>query len=171
MKDVYSFDIIVPEIDSTYVLGGQGNLWTEQVSTTPQVEYMNYPRALAISESMWTPKSKKNWNSVFGKVENHFGRFDAAGINYAQSAYDPVITVKKNDAGKTVITLATEIEGIDLYYTVDNSIPSHYHTKYAGAIEFPDGADNFRVIAYRDGKPVGRLISIMTEDLEKRVKK
>jgi hexosaminidase len=171
LKDVYAFDIIVPEIDSTYVLGGQGNLWTEQISTTAQAEYMNYPRALAISETMWTPKSKKNWDSFFGKVETHFGRFDAAGINYAQSVYDPIISVKKNDAGRIVITLATEIEGIDLYYTVDNSIPNHYHPKYISAIEFPEGADNFRVIAYRDGKPAGRLISIKAEDLEKRVKK
>jgi hexosaminidase len=132
---------------------------------------MNYPRALAISESMWTQKSKKNWNSFFEKVENHFGRFDAAGINYAQSVYDPVISVKKNDGGKTMITLTTEIEGIDLYYTVDNSIPNQYHPKYSGAIEFPEGADNFRVIAYRSGKPVGRLISIKADDLEKRVKK
>jgi hexosaminidase len=132
---------------------------------------MNYPRALAISESLWTPRSNKNWNSFFGKVEDHFARFDQAGINYAQSVYDPTIRVRKNDAGRITITLSTELDGIDLYYTVDNAIPNHYHPRYAGEIEFPEGADNFRVIAYRDGKPVGRLISIKAEDLEKRVKK
>jgi hypothetical protein len=35
----------------------------------------------------------------------------------------------------------------------------------------PEGADTFRVISYRDGQPMGRLISIKTPDLEKRVKK
>jgi hexosaminidase len=171
LKEVYNFDIIVPEIDSTFVLGGQGNLWTEQIPTTAQLEYMNYPRALAISESLWTPKSNKNWSNFFGKVEDHFARFDQAGINYARSVYDPSIRVRKNDAGKIIITLTAELDGIDLYYTVDNSIPNHYHPKYEGEIEFPEGADNFRVIAYRDGKPVGQLISIRAEDIEKRAKK
>ena len=106
-----------------------------------------------------------------GKVENHFARFDQAGINYSPSMYDAIITVKKNDSGKMIIELSTEAPGIELFYTVDNSIPNHYNTRYTGTIEFPDGADNFRVISYRNGKQIGRLISLKTEELEKRVRK
>ncbi|HEY9049823.1 MAG TPA: FN3 associated domain-containing protein, partial [Ohtaekwangia sp.] len=105
------------------------------------------------------------------RVEEHFKRFDAAHINYARSIYDPIIVVKKNNAGKLVIELSTEVPGLDIYYTVDNTIPNQYYSHYTSPIEFPDGADNLRLISYRKGEPIGHLISLKTEDLEKRVKK
>jgi hexosaminidase len=40
LNAVYKFDILAPGIDSTYVLGGQANLWTEQIPTPAQAEYM-----------------------------------------------------------------------------------------------------------------------------------
>jgi hexosaminidase len=171
LKDVYAFDLLPKEIDTTYVLGGQGNLWTEQIPTPQHAEYMTYPRAFAIAETVWTPESKKDWNSFAERVESHFERFDAAKINYAPSMYDPVITVKKNDKGQLVIDLTTEVPGLEIYYSVDNGVPNQYYPKYSQPIVFPNGADMLRVITYKGNEPAGRLISIKTEDLEKRVRK
>jgi hexosaminidase len=171
LKEVYTFDLVPAEMDSAYVLGAQGNLWTEQIPTEPQVEYMTYPRALAMAESFWTPEKQKDWNSFVPRVEHHFKRMDIARINYAQSIYDAIVTVRKNASGKLIVELATEVPGLDIYYTVDNSIPNQYYPKYNSPIEYPAGADNLRVITFRKGEPVGRLISLKTEDLEKRVKK
>jgi hexosaminidase len=171
LKEVYTFNLLPAEMDTTYVLGAQGNLWTEQIPTEPQVEYMTYPRALAMAESFWTPEKHKNWEKFLPRVENHFKRLDAAHINYARSIYDPIIVVKKNAAGKLVIELSTEVPGLDIYYTVDNTIPNQYYSHYTVPIEYPNGADNFRLITYRKGEPVGHLISLKTEDLENRVKK
>lgn len=172
LTDVYSFDPIPEGIDSTLILGGQGNLWTEQIQTSPQIEYMTYPRAFAISEIFWSPKPKKDWNSFTERVETHFDRFDEAKINYARSMYDPDVKVSKNKEGRLVVELVPEIEGLDMYYTIDNTIPNQYYSKYEAPVVFPkEGVEQFRVITYKDGKPVGRLISIETKDLEKRVKK
>lgn len=168
LREVYTFNLLPPGIDSTYVLGGQGNLWTEQIPSTSHVEYMTYPRAFAMAESLWSPSYKKNWNNFVGRVEDHFKRFDQAEVNYARSLYDPIITVKKKDSGTLVITLDTEVKGLDVLYTVDNSIPNPYYLRYTGPIELPAGADMFRVITYRNGKPLGHLISLKTEDLKKR---
>ena len=168
LKDVYNFNILPAGIDSTYVLGGQGNLWTEQIPTPAQVEYMTYPRALAIAETMWSPSSKKNWSNFVERVENQFSRFDLAKINYAVSMYDPIIKVTKNNTGRLVINLSTELDGLDLHYTLDNSVPNQYHAAYKGPIEVPADADNFKVISYRNGKPIGHLMSIKIEDLAKR---
>lgn len=171
LRNVYEFNLLPPGIDSAFVIGGQGNLWTEQVPTTAQAEYMTYPRALAMSETLWSPRARKNWSNFTGKVESHFARFDQARVNYASSMYDPVIAVKKSGSGKLTVELTTEAPGLDIYYTLDNSIPNPYHPKYTGPVELPQGTDNFRVITYRNGKPVGHLISLKTEDLEKRAKK
>ena len=37
-----------------HILGVQGNLWTEQITTPDYAEYMLYPRALAIAERGWS---------------------------------------------------------------------------------------------------------------------
>jgi hexosaminidase len=171
LKDTYMHEVIPPGVDSTYILGGQGNLWTEQVATTHQVEYMTYPRAFAMAESFWSPGSKKNWERFVKKVENHFERFDYAQINYSPSMYDPIIKVKKNANGSFAITLEPQVGDLSIHYTYDNTIPNKYSLKSNGEpIAYPDGADSFRVISYRNGKPIGRLITLKTEELAKRAK-
>ena len=171
LKLTYDHEVIPSGVDSTFILGGQGNLWTEQIPTTAQVEYMTYPRAFALAESFWSPQNKKDWSSFIGKVEKHFTRLDANEINFSPAIYDPVISVSKlND--EILITFDTEASGLEIHYTYDNTVPNKFSPVYSNApIEFPEGADNFRVQAYRDGKAIGRLISLKTEDLLKRLKK
>ncbi len=171
LKDVYAFNILPSEIDSAFVLGGQGNLWTEQIAVEQHAEYMTFPRAFAIAETLWSPKIRKDWDNFTERVESHFDRFDQSGVNYSKSMYDPIIGVRKNEAGLLEINMATEVNGLVIYYTIDNSIPNQYYTKYTEPIVFPEDVDMLRVITYRKGKPMGRLISIKTEDLEKRIKK
>ena len=72
-------------------MGGQGNLWTESVPHYRQVEYMVWPRALAISETLWTDARLRNWKFFVHRVEQQFERFDQSGVNYARSIYDPII--------------------------------------------------------------------------------
>ena len=170
LKDVYAFDPFPAEMDTTYVLGGQANLWTEQIPTTQQVEYMTYPRAFAVSETMWSNKNKKDWNGFVKRVESHFDRFDQAGINYACSIYDPVIKVTRSNE-QLVVEISTEVDGLDIYYTLDNTIPNQYFPKYSGPVTLGKDVDMVRITTYRKGKPIGKLISISTEDLEKRVRK
>lgn len=171
LKDVYSFDILAPGIDSAFVLGGQGNLWTEQIPTTAQAEYQTYPRAWALVESLWSPRSKKQWNDFTNRVENQFQRLDVAGVNYSPSLYDPIISVSRNTFGQLVVTLAAEAENLDFYYTMDNAIPNQYHTVYKEPVVLPEDVDYFKVVSYRTGKPLGRLISLKKEELESRVGK
>lgn len=170
LKDVYNFPIFPTEIDTAYVLGGQGNLWTEQIATESQVEYMTYPRALAISETLWSPQAMKNWDYFVARIEQYFERFDAAGINYSTSMYDPIIRVKKDSQENLIIEMDTEVEGLDLHYTLDNSIPSRYHERYDGPITVAADVDFFKVVSYRRGERKGMLIVLDKEALEKRVR-
>lgn len=165
----YHWDPIPEEAEASLILGGQGNVWTEQITVYPQIEYMLYPRALALIEIFWSPANKRNWERFIPKVEHQFQRFDRAEINYATSFYDPIIEVGRNEAGRLVITLTTEVDGLDLYYTLDNALPNPYFNRYEAPIVVPVGTDLFRVISYRDGKPIGKRIDIPFEDLEKRV--
>jgi hexosaminidase len=171
LKTVYDHEVIPQGVDSTFILGGQGNLWTEQVPTTAQVEYMTYPRAFAMAESFWSPRARKRWDRFANKVETHFARLDSSGVNYSPAMYDPIISVSKKGTD-IIIKLETEVKGLTVHYTYDNTVPDRYSPSYNGEpILFPEGADTFRVTTYRDGKPIGRLISIKTDELVKRIKK
>lgn len=171
LKNVYQFNILPDGIDSTYVLGGQGNLWTEQIATVAHLQYMTYPRAFAIAETLWTPNGRKDWDNFAGRVEKHFDRFDQAGVNYAVSMYDPIFEVKRNADKLLEVTLTSELPGLTIHYTIDNSIPNQYSPRYNQTIVFTEDVDMLRVVTYRNGKPVGRLMSIKTEDLEKKVRR
>ena len=170
-KNSYLGDPVPDGVDAKLILGGQGNIWTENIPSKPHIEYMAYPRAFALAEIYWSPKQKKEWTSFVNRVEDHFERFDERGHNYARSMYDPIIKVTKNKSGNLVIDMETEVDGLDIYYTIDHTIPSRYHSKYEGPITVPSGVQLFRVISYQENEPAGKLISIPIEDLEKRVKK
>lgn len=171
LDNVYKFNLLPAGIDSAYVLGGQANLWTEQIATTAQVQYMTYPRALAVSETLWSPVKGKDWKNFVSRVEQQFVRFDAAGVNYSRNVYDPIVKITKEGDGYA-IEMKTEIDGLDIYYTVDSAIPNTYHPKYKGGkISLPADMYRFRAITYRDGKPLGNPILIRREDLEKRAPK
>ena len=69
------------------------------------------------------------------------------------------------------IELSTEIKGLDIYYSFDNSFPDNFYPKYKEPIIAPKEASFFKLITYRDGKPIGRLITVSMEDLKKRADK
>ena len=171
LNKAYQFEPVPEGVDTTYIKGGQANLWTEQVYNMRHAEYMTYPRALAISESVWSPRAKKNWDSFSQKVEKHFERLDEAEIKYAPSVYDPIVNVSKATGGQIKIELSTEIKGLDIYYTFDNSFPDRFYPKYTEALVPPKDAVMLRVITYKGDKPVGRMMTLQIKDLQQRAGK
>jgi hexosaminidase len=64
--------------------------------------------------------------------------------------------------------MESELPGLDIFYTIDDTMPDSYSTKYTKPVELPDGPVTLRVITYRNGKPIGHLITLKPEDLKKR---
>lgn len=169
LNQVYKFNPVPEGANGDYILGGQANLWTEQVYNIRQVEYMTWPRAFAVAESVWSPQDKKDWGKFVDKTEAHFERFDYAQTKYSPAMYDPIVSVAK-DGDKYYVTLTPEIDGLDIYTSFDNSTPDHFYPKYSEAQEIPKDASLMRIISYRGDKPIGRLMSITVDDLKKRAK-
>ncbi|WP_207420839.1 beta-N-acetylhexosaminidase [Desertivirga brevis] len=171
LNKAYQFDPAANISNPSFIKGGQANLWTEQVYNTRHLEYMLWPRALAIAESVWSPLNRKNWTNFYTKVEEHFKRFDIAEVKYAPSMYDPIFTVSGGANNTVVMELTTEIPGLDIYYSFDNSFPDSFYPKYKAPLTIPKDAVNLRVITYRDKKPVGRMITASVADLRARVRR
>ena len=161
LKDAYKFDPTPEGLDDKMVLGGQANLWTEQVQNIRHVEYMTFPRAWATSEILWSPKgTNQNWEKFIGKVETHFKRQEIAGVKVAYSIYDAIVTFKK-EKGNLYAELSSEVPGVEIYYTIDESMPDNFSVLYKTPVLIPnDAAITLRVQTYRNGKPNGHLITI-----------
>lgn len=88
LKKVYSYDPVPPiltEEESKYILGAQGNVWTEYMKTPQQVEYMVFPRAAALAEAVWSPKGTKDFDNFKHRLDKLLKFYDLLGINYCKS--------------------------------------------------------------------------------------
>jgi hexosaminidase len=168
LSKAYEFDPLPEGVPAERIKGGQGNLWTEQVYNYRHLQYMIWPRGFALAESLWSPKSKKDWNRFFSKTEQHFTRFDEGEKKYAPSVYDPIFTVTKTADSTVKIALATEAPGLDIYYSFDNSFPDRFYPKYTAPIVPPKDAVQLKVITYKGNKQIGRYNVMPVEEWKKR---
>ncbi len=172
LKTSYEWDPVPEGVNPKYILGGQGNLWTERVPNERHAEYMTWPRAMALAEVYWSPKDKKNWPDFVQRMEARFKYMDAAQVKYARSQYQAIITGVKDANNSLKVKLATQIPGLDIYYRFDGTDPDNFSPRYEGKpLTIPKGANEIRVITYRDGQPMSRQIVCPISVLEKRVKK
>mgnify|MGYP001016201651 FL=1 len=169
LNQTYKFNPVPEGANPDYILGGQANLWTEQIYNIRQAEYMVWPRGFAVAESLWSPLEKKDWDWFISKIENHFIRFDYAKTKYSPAMYDPIVSVKK-DGDDYYVTLTPEISGLDIYASFDASTPDNFYPKYTEPLLVPRDSYIMRIISYRGDKPIGRLMNIPIEDLRKRAR-
>jgi hexosaminidase len=169
-RRVYEFEPVPEGVDANLILGGQGNIWSELIPNFRRVEYMTWPRALVLSEILWSPGGTRNWDEFVPRMEAQFPRFDQAEVDYAPSIYDPEISMVKSSEGDSRIVFTPEILGLDVYYTFDCTFPDQFSVKYEGnPIAMPKGSTEIWAITYRDGKPIGRLLVITFDELKTRM--
>lgn len=67
------------------VIGVQGSIWTEYIPTWPDVEYLLFPRLLAMAEVAWSPKKKVPFNQFTSRAKKHVRRLEIRNVNYRKS--------------------------------------------------------------------------------------
>lgn len=168
LKKTYSFEPLPEGVNEKLIRGGQANLWTEQVYNMRHAQYMTWPRALAVAEVLWSPKEKRNWNGFVPRVEKQFERMDAAQVKYAPSLYDPIITVSKKDSATIIVTMDTEVEGLTIHYSFDNSFPDNFYQAYKAPLTVPNESAALKLVTYKGNKLTGRQMVITMAELKKR---
>jgi hexosaminidase len=171
LNKTYEFEPVPPGVDSANILGGQANLWSEQIYNTRHLQYMVWPRSLAVSETLWSPKAKRNWDWFAVKVEKNFGRMDLQQVKYARTMFDPIFQVGKDASDSMVITLSTEIKDLEIHYSFDNSHPDNFYPTYKSPLLVPKDAVMLKVITYRDNQVMGKQIDMPIAELKRRLAK
>jgi len=85
LDTVYAYEPIPPTLDSLqakHVLGTQGQIWTEYQRTPKNVEFMVFPRLVALAEVAWTPRELKDVATFRGRLAKHLARLGVLDVNY-----------------------------------------------------------------------------------------
>jgi hexosaminidase len=170
LSQVFKFEPVPESVDARYILGGQGNLWSEFIPNYRQMEYMTWPRGMALAEILWSPKAERNIDEFLSRMEDHFPLFDRNQVKYSRAVYDPIIIPERNSKGKIQISFSSEVKGLDIYYTFDGTLPDNFSPRFEDKpVEIPKGVTQIWVTTYRNGKPMGETLLITAEELANRL--
>ena len=87
-----------------YYTGVQGTFWTEHVSEAGHVEYLTFPRLMAIAETGWSPTEKKNFNDFCNRMKQ-----DTVLLNYNNYQYAPYY-IKDMNSSEVVLPVSSTLE-------------------------------------------------------------
>jgi len=85
IEDTYGYEPIATELsadEAKHVLGPEACVWTEYMPTSDQVEYMAYPRVLALAEIAWSPREARDLGSFKARLPAALAFLDRLGVKY-----------------------------------------------------------------------------------------
>lgn len=84
LEEAYGWDpaAIFPDRDPGTILGVEAPLWTETISTMSEIEYMAFPRIIAIAEVAWMPQDARGFGDFTSRLATFAAYLDAEGIAY-----------------------------------------------------------------------------------------
>lgn len=145
IRKVYSYNPIPQDSltaeEAKHFLGVQANTWTEYIPTPEHLEYMMFPRALAVAEIGWTPQEKRDWQDFKPRVNAHIPVLQRMGLNpfplSNELEFDMVVdTIQK----EIRVTMDAEKYPAEIHYTTDGSTPTASSPIYQEPIVVKDSA-------------------------------
>ena len=116
-------------------------MWTEYISTPDYLEYMVFPRLLALSEVVWSPLEGKDYGDFRRRLLYHFGRLDKQDVRYRIPEPTGLKDFYTATDDHAVVELNPPIPGSQIYYTLDGSLPTDESSRYRLPFQVPLQAD------------------------------
>lgn len=151
MEKVYNFDPIPKELtqeEAQFILGGECNMWSER-APQEKVDSKVFPRILAMAEILWTDKEKQDYDAFYERVQQHYSKLDALGVNYGFESV-PITSDVAFEEGKFKYALKSSTPNLDLEYRLDEG----KWTEYTQALSL-DKTTVIEAKGTKNGKPYG----------------
>ncbi|SFE13572.1 hexosaminidase [Chitinophaga sp. CF118] len=136
LSTIYKYEPLPPSLNAEeqkYIKGVQANIWTEFIPDNLMADYMVWPRALALSETAWSPASKKNYNRFLKKMPAELARMEKENINFRIP--EPAgLESKLVIAPAAIVKLTPPVKGAAIYYTTDGNQPGINSNRYTQPI-------------------------------------
>lgn len=153
LEKVYSLDPVPAELgpaERPWVLGAQGNIWTEYMPDYDQVEYMAFPRMLAMAEVTWTGKDRPGFMDFARRLVRHFPVLDASGVEYGTQILEPDVHVELRDRG-LYFHAEKFMDSGELRYTVNGKEPDSRSPRYRKPVRIRKATTAKCALFARDG--------------------
>ena len=134
LKKVYGYEPIPQALqgqEREYVLGAQASVWTEYISTPEHLEYMVFPRLLALSEAVWSPAAVRDYDDFQRRLPYQLGRLDKQDVRFRIPEPAGLQDLYTATADHALVDLRSFIPGSRVYYTLDGSEPTADSPLYA----------------------------------------
>jgi hexosaminidase len=159
LDETYNYDPVSKELtpdEQKYVIGTQGNLWTEYVPTVAKLQYQILPRLFALSEVAWSlPKNKDYTNFSEVRLAKHFARLEAIHYNYRVPTALPVIdTMVFGD--KFTFAPKSVVPGARIFITYNGRDPLDTDWEYTSPVTIVVPPNEKREFKTRVITPSGR---------------
>jgi hexosaminidase len=105
LEKVYQFNPIPASLaneEKSFILGGQANLWTEYVSDIGAVEYMTYPRALAMAQVLWCKEKPTFENFEKTLIDYQIGYLKKHRVVFSRAMFYPTMEIFPAEKGLKV---------------------------------------------------------------------
>ncbi|MGH7023208.1 MAG: beta-N-acetylhexosaminidase [Caulobacteraceae bacterium] len=145
--------LTMTEADRAHILGVQGNLWTEHVSTDERAMKMMWPRAAAVAEAGWTPQAARAWPDFLARMPAEFARFAAIGLDEDESAFALDSQAVADRPGRARVVLSNQTNQGQVRFTLDGTPPGATARVYGGPIETALPA-RLRAAAFEGGQRI-----------------
>lgn len=144
VEKVYSYEPVPVVLDPSkakHILGAQANIWTEYIPTVEHLEYMIFPRLLALSEVTWSEKGNRNYENFKTRLQSHYLLMQRLNVNYCRPSYRLEVGTKFDTEQKKVsVNFKSEQYNPVIYYTLDGSEPTTASYLYKGSFEVSGAA-------------------------------
>ena len=130
-----------------HILGVQGQLWTEYISTPRDAEYMGFPRLTALAEVAWTPEPRRNLEDFRARLRTHLERLRLLGVNVREPDLErPTYTDATQPIDARVGDLVGRMTITEKFWQLfmlpgDLDDPSHDYSNGAFGLQIRRGAD------------------------------
>ncbi len=139
VENVYSYEPVPADLDpanAKYILGAQANIWTEYIPTYEHLEYMTFPRLLAMAEVTWSEKGNRDFENFKTRLQSHYRLLQRLNINYCRPSFHLEVGTQFDTGAKKVkVSFKSEQSNPTIYYTLDGSEPTTSSLVYKGSFD------------------------------------
>ena len=161
LKDVYQYEPVQQDWKPAYkslLMGVQASMWTEFCNSPADVEYLLFPRLLALADVAWTQKGTKDWPGFLARLDRVLPHLEALGVTCARSMYniDHRVTPEKK---RLRVDLSCIRPDVEIRYTCDGTEPVATSPLYEKPFTV-DASTCVRAATFAQGVQMGKTLTL-----------
>lgn len=158
LAKVYSYEPHTKDLQAAYypfIKGVQANVWTEYMPSPEQVEYMTFPRAMALAEIAWTPKELKDYEDFLSRLRKNRLFLQHKNVNYFNRFEELNYDFLMEKSGKSIVHFTSTLPNAKIYYTLNGKNPTPQDSIFKDHIAI-EKSSLLKAQLFVENKPYGK---------------